>query len=158
MYKSESKWHHQITHFPELSIDGFIHENKKTDNFCEYTRWFLWKLLIVIPATVMITGGVLGWYVSGLAAFLTPSITFFNQGSGYQMWITIHLVFLFIIALGFLITTYETWSKGRKIKKSIELQELELKYESGELERPPHGFLKTWYLSFKEKYCPKMEY
>lgn len=157
MLKSESKWHHQITHFPELSFECRISKYKKIDNFCSYTRWFLWKLLVVIPMVVLFSGCFLGWYLSSLAAFVfldLPSII--SGGGAYGAWLALNLIIaLFIMFVGI------CWLKLLRDEKQIEKEELlEEKYLDGTLERPMKidNFLTTWYKAFKGKYCPQMEY
>lgn len=158
MLKRNAKWHHEIVHFPDLALDGWIKEKDKKDNFCSYTRWFLWKLLIVIPATVLIIGGVLGLYIAAWAALFfadNPSIGFFiNQ---HPLWTVFHIFALLVLGACILSNYHD---RVKSTKRKLE-RELEAKYRSGELQRPepkPEGFLKTWYKSFKHKFCPKMEY
>ena len=147
-YKKDSKWHHEITHFPYLTIDDSIHCSDKIDNFCSYTRWFLWKLLVVIPLVVLLVGGFLGWWISGLAAFLTPSIRY-SVGGCYEIWVITQTIALGIATcICFDIYILDRYRRYRRTQKNARRNE----------PKEPDGFLTTWYKSFKGKYCPKMEY
>jgi len=156
MNKSEAKWHHEITHFPRFIIDGYITDSKKIYNFCSYTRWFLFKLFVVIPATLFVIGHGLGQWLAGFVALLTPGI----PSHIYALWLYVNSC---IVSTFLIVVLVSLWDH-RKFKKQEALWKLEAAYRAGEKERPPEepkkteGFLTVWYKSFKGKYCPKMEY
>ena len=155
MFKlTKSKWHHEITHFP--MFNSTIGNSAQIDNFCEYTRMFLWKLLIVIPMTILITGWWLGWYTSSLVILLTTGDLTIKGNGAYGMWLWWNIVVAGILGLFYLGHLWDQRSR-RKLQEAYNLEEA---YDLGEKERPqpkPDGFLTTWYKAVKGKYCPPME-
>lgn len=148
MQAKNAKWHHRIAHFPDIQLDGWIPNRKKHTDFCSYTRWFLWKLLVVIPLTCVILGSLLGWYFAGwLNLFFAPwvSFSYFSSQDVNILWCFLHALVIFILCL-WLSHLAGTHLKG-KFKKSTKVTK----------EKEP-SFLKLWYLKIKHKYCPKMDY
>ena len=148
-------WHHEITHFPDLAMSGYVREHDKCKDFCSYTRWFLLKLLVVIPITVLFIGGVLGVLVSGWVDLLfidAPSFEFFAQN--HVGWVLINLILIFLLVnVGVTIAISEY--KTRKAVKDIHYDYL---LSRGLIEKKEPPFLCTWYRKVKDKYCPTMDY
>ena len=153
LFKKDAKWHHEIVHFPAIQVEGRVKWVDKVENFCSYTRWFLVKLFVVIPAVTIAIGGFLGQWIAGFLAFLSPSIPLHI----IEGWLFFNLLlFMFVGGLSVLI-----WLDLRSMKKRAARRQLEIAYELGLQERPaekPEGFLTVWYRSFKGKFCPQMDY
>ena len=152
------KWHHRITHFPYVQIDGSVSDYKKCNDFCSYTRWFMWKLFVAIPAFCLLVGAVAGWYASCLAAFVFLDLPFvISDGGDYGAWLALHILIIIVIAFVGLILLWDMYNSKLKEKEKL----LQKSYDSGECVKPepkPDGFLLVWYKSFKGKYCPPIEY
>ena len=146
------KWHHRITHFPDVQFEGSISEHKKVKDFCTYTRWFLWKLLVVIPLVSLLIGSYLGCYFAGWWALFTvdhPSFIFFLNE---------HLVWYVtngLLLIGSILFVIAYLNEKAKIRKARKKQE---KIDNGTYVEPQPSFLKLWYMKVKHKFCPKMEY
>ena len=151
LYKKDANWHQQIVHFPQINIEGHIYKYEKITNFCSYIRWFLWKLLIVIPVTAIVVGVCLGFYVGGWVNLIfvdSPSFDFFLKH--HILWFIMTIVPLSLVGTISIKVTVER----AKTKENL----LEEEYMAGRLPRPKKGFLLTWYASVKEKYCPPVDY
>ena len=157
MNKKDAKWHHEIVHFPQLTIEGRIPNYDKVENFCSYTRWFLLKLFVVIPIFVLVLGIILGWYLSSLAIFLTYFDLTIKANGGYGAWLAINSVIILIVAISLASIPFNNYTH-KKYAANLELEE---EYYKGTKKRPlekPDGFLKLWYMKWKYKFCPKIEY
>jgi len=141
-------WHHEITHFPHLAVDGCISNYDKYDDFCQYTRWFLVGLLVKIPLTILLLGAYLGCYFAGWANLILvdmPSWSFFFINN--KAWTLTNAVVIIIGLAAFIVHQNE-------LRKDV----YQTKLAEGLIEKKESGFLYTWYLKFKLKFCPKMDY
>jgi hypothetical protein len=146
-------WHHEITHFPSLIIDGEISHSDKHNDFCSYSRWFMWKLLVVIPATILIVGSYLGFYFAGwVNLFSGGGVELFISSN--VAWFVTHAV---VILFGLLALFFYCGEKYEEVKTKNHK-----KYESdltlGLVEKKELSIFFVWYKKIKDKYCPTMDY
>jgi len=146
-------WHHEITHFPSLAIDGRISSYDKHSDFCSYTRWFLWKLLVVIPASILLIGAYLGCYFAGWAnLFSGGDFELFRNNN--VAWILTHGIMMGIGIIALFCYSQEKYKSARTESNN--------KYESdlsaGLVDKKEPSFVLTWYKKIKDKYCPTMDY
>ncbi|GEM_PF-5840555 len=138
--KNDYKWHHEVTHFPELMFEGYVGYGNKHRNFCSYMWFFLWKLLIVIPVVVAIIGILLGYYFAGWFELLFAPVPSFRFFAGNNLvWIAMNTLVVLVIFMAVPYSKFiEKYSENRKSK--------------------PDGLLLTWYKAKKDKYCRRMYY
>lgn len=150
LYKKDATWHAEIVHFPSLAVGGKISKYDKIEDFCSYTRWFFWKLLVVIPIICLFIGGLLGFLVGGLMIFLTTFDWTYSDGF-YGSWCTTMTAIAVFIPVGYAavgVTSY--YDRKRREKWNAK--------EQGTWVEPPQGFFSMMYSKWKNKFCPKMEY
>jgi len=137
MKVNKNSWHARIVHFPMIQFDDTF---DKCRDFCDYTRWFLWKLLVVIPLICLFIGGILGMYVGGLIGFLNTGDYIFDSALGIINFIvSIVVVAVFTIIKGYqVIANYQTKQQNNPTKEP--------------------GFIATWYSKWKDKFCPAIRY
>jgi len=151
-YKGYS-WHHEITHFPSLIIDGEISYSDKHKDFCSYSRWFIWKLLVVIPATILIIGAYLGCYFAGwVNLFSGGSFELFKSNN--IAWIVTHGVMIFIGMLALFFYSLEKYKEA----KTVSYKKYESDLSAGLVDKKEPSIFFTWYKKVKDKYCPTMDY
>jgi hypothetical protein len=156
------QWHHRITHFPHVQLNGYIDYCDQIGDFCAYTRWFLWKLLIVIPVTCLFIGWVLGEYLAAWVVLFTvhgglPNSDFLHASG---MWVMVNFI---VIALGVALGGLHLIYARKEAKEKTFNEDYAVWFNSGSegiapTMYKPDGFLTLWYRKWKIKYCPKMEY
>lgn len=151
-------WHHEITHFPALIVDGYISPGDKKKDFCSYTRWFLWKLLVVIPLTTIIVGGYLGCYFAGWANLFTdmPSFGFFRENN--MVWFLTNAFVAAVSLVAAFFWLFEYLKEKHDDVKFIKESKYQSDLSQGLIEKKQPSFLYTWYLKFINKFCPRMDY
>jgi len=137
-------WHHEITHFPALIIDGKVTCSDKHGDFCSYSRWFLWKLLVVIPATILIIGAYLGCYLAGWANLFSGGSFELFKNNNIAWFITNAL----IISLAGLTLFFYSLEKHKEVKSKNNK-----KYESdllaGLIDKKEPSIFFIWYKKSK---------
>lgn len=148
MKKSEAKWHHEITHFPGLIIEGQVNHNDQISNFCSYFWMFTWKACVVIPVTTIILGFYFGCLVGGLIDWIGAPWVSLEFYAKHHIATSSTAVILLLISL--MVLMFFT-------KEKLDERKLTIECEPGYTPKPP-GFFLMCYKKFKVKYCPKMEY
>jgi len=148
MNKADAKWHHEITHFPDLILKGYISNYKKITNFCTYFWLFLFKLLVLIPFVVILIGLYLGFFVGGMIDWVG------TEWVSWEFYIEHHLIFTGTLIMVLALSVMAMLIIGRdKLDDHI----IEARNRPDYKEKPP-GFFLMCYRKFKGKYCPKMDY
>lgn len=153
---SKTDWHARIVHFPYVQVDDRIPINSQCNDFCSYTRWFLFKLLILIPIFCLFVGYLSGIILGELAGMLVTGTIMFSFTS-------VFLVVTFVITLVLVLykLRYKLVTKLRLEKSTLRDNNGEIVYDDygyPVLKKEEPSFLYSWYLKFKDKYCPTIDY
>ena len=144
MKVNSNDWHYRIVHFPDVQLGQDISWSDKHNDFCSYTRWFLWKLLVVIPVVCIFIGVASGAYIGGLLGFLSTGT--FHIFSIFGFFTLLAMIFSLCV-LG--VVEYDEYSANKRVKEILNIH-------NGIIKEP--GFLTVWYRKLKEKYCPSVTY
>jgi hypothetical protein len=128
MVINRSSWHYRF-----LAFTGTICYNEPKD-FCSYWRTFLFRGFFTLLFVSLILFLLFGFY------FIHPwQVVASHQLLALASLVTIIALFGTIGGIWFLVDWYNEYRRKNYVEKEP-------------------GLIKTAYLSWKDKYCPKMEY
>ena len=156
MIISKNSWHYELY---QVGVSGGSAVDESSLNFCQYSRkvvfgviFSMFLVLLGVVAGVLVLEPVLS---TTLWAFGDhPFMTFFGGEGGKVIW-SIVIAFIIFAIVGLTVGGISELNYMRKRKKEERRRE-ELGKDYPMTALVP-GFFETWYTSFKDKVCIKVE-
>jgi hypothetical protein len=125
--------------------DAWDRENNMPKDFCSYWRMFMWKLFLM-SSLAGLAGMYLGFLTAGIVSWIVAGVL---VSGVVKATLTTLAMASFFVAVYFIING---------IEKLVKNQTVSTKIKRYICDTSPVQLVKTKYQSWKDKYCPSMDY